>query len=96
MNVIGSYIHEGELFNNNSYLHLPHFSAGVGRTGTFIAIDTMMQRLEEKDYLNIYEFVTYMRTRRTFMVQNQVHKLQTLSVPHSAWIHRLSFATLSY
>ena len=66
-------IHEEELFNNNSYLYLPHSSAGVGRTGTFLAIDTMMQRLKEKDDLNIYKFVTYMRTRRTFMVQNQVH-----------------------
>ena len=65
-------------------IYLPHFSAGVGRTGTFIAIDTMMQRLEEKDDLNIYEFVTYMRTRRTFMVQNQVYKRLTLSVAHPA------------
>jgi netrin-G3 ligand len=48
-----------------------HCSAGVGRTGTFITIDAMMQRLKAKDDLNIYEYVSYMRTRRTFMVQNQ-------------------------
>ena len=47
-------------------------SAGVGRTGTFITIDAMMQRLQEKDDLNIYQFVTAMRTRRTFMVQTMV------------------------
>lgn len=47
-------------------------SAGVGRTGTFIAIDAMMQRLHEKDDLDIYDFVTQMRTKRTFMVQNLV------------------------
>ena len=50
----------------------PPSSAGVGRTGTFIAVDAMMQRLKEKDDLNIYNFVTQMRTKRTFMVQNLV------------------------
>ena len=47
-------------------------SAGVGRTGTFIAVDAMMQRLKEKDDLDVYNFVTQMRTKRTFMVQNLV------------------------
>ena len=47
-------------------------SAGVGRTGTFITIDAMMERLNEKDDLNIYQFVTEMRSRRTFMVQTMV------------------------
>ena len=47
-----------------------HYSAGVGRTGTFITIDAMIQRLKERDDLNIYEFVTEMRSKRTYMVQN--------------------------
>ena len=47
-------------------------SAGVGRTGTFITIDAMLQRLKKKDDLNIFVFVTEMRSKRTFMVQNQV------------------------
>ena len=55
----------------------PFHSAGVGRTGTFIAVDAMMQRLKEKDDLDIYNFVTQMRTKRTFMVQNLVCR-QTL------------------
>ena len=64
--------------------HLPHvlstyetqspspFSAGAGRTGTYMAIDTMMYRLEEKEDINIFEYVELMRTRRTQMVQNAV------------------------
>ena len=32
----------------------------------------MMERLQEKDDLNIHEFVTDMRKRRTFMVQTLV------------------------
>ena len=47
-------------------------SAGVGRTGTFITLDAMMERLKEKDDLNIFEFVSEMRTRRKQMVQTLV------------------------
>jgi protein tyrosine phosphatase len=47
-----------------------HCSAGAGRTGTFIAIDTTLDRLEEENTINIFECVEIMRTRRTQMVQN--------------------------
>ena len=33
----------------------------------------MMQRLKEKDDLDIYNFVTQMRTKRTFMVHTLVY-----------------------
>ncbi len=48
------------------------YSAGVGRSGTFIAVDAMMQRLKEKDDINIYEFLYSMRCDRPFMIQNVV------------------------
>ena len=44
-------------------------SAGVGRTGTFITLDTMLERLKERDDINIFGFITEMRTQRTQMVQ---------------------------
>ena len=47
-------------------------SAGVGRTGTFITLDTMMERLKGMDEINIFEFVNEMRTRRMYMVQTVV------------------------
>ena len=50
----------------------PPSSAGVGRTGTFIILDAMMERLKERDELNIFEFVNEMRTRRMYMVQTVV------------------------
>ena len=51
------------------------FSAGVGRTGTFITLDAMMERLKERDDLNIFEFVNEMRTRRKQIVQTIVSTL---------------------
>ena len=55
--------------------YLP-FSAGVGRTGTFITLDAMMERLKERDDLNIFEFVNEMRTRRKQMVQTVVSAVE--------------------
>ena len=49
-----------------------HISAGVGRTGTFITLDAMMERLKEKKDIDIFKFVTDMRKRRTKMVQTLV------------------------
>ena len=49
------------------------YSAGVGWTDTFIAIDAMMQRLKDKDDLDIYSIVSQIKTKQTFMVQNIVY-----------------------
>ena len=56
------------------------YSAGVGRTGTFITLDAMMERLKERDDLNIFEFVNEMRSRRKQMVQTMVSALLYLYV----------------
>lgn len=48
-----------------------HCSAGVGRSGTFIAIDRILQEINEKDYVNIFELVYEMRKHRVSMVQNE-------------------------
>ena len=44
----------------------------MGRTGTFITLDAMLERLKERGNLNIFEFVNEMRTRRMNMVQTLV------------------------
>ena len=50
-----------------------HCSAGVGRTGTFIVIDTMLQRLmHEEEMLDIYGHVSLLRTQRNYMIQTEV------------------------
>lgn len=48
-----------------------HCSAGVGRTGTFIGLDIVLERLESlhQETINIYETISYLRTRRVNMIQ---------------------------
>ncbi|ESN94564.1 hypothetical protein HELRODRAFT_107832 [Helobdella robusta] len=48
-----------------------HCSAGVGRTGTFIGLDTALYQLEEEEMVDIYGAVYKMRLNRAFMVQNE-------------------------
>lgn len=54
-------------------------SAGVGRTGTFIVIDTMLDRIKAEGTIDIFNFVAYLRTRRTAMVQTEVSIVAILS-----------------
>ena len=51
-----------------------HCSAGVGRTGTFVMLDSMMDRLKVEDSINVYEFLRQMRSKRMYMVQVLVRK----------------------
>ena len=51
---------------------LVHCSAGVGRTGTFILLDSMLERMKAEDTVNVYEFLRNMRAKRVFMVQTLV------------------------
>uniref|UniRef100_A0A9J7X7I6 protein-tyrosine-phosphatase n=1 Tax=Cyprinus carpio carpio TaxID=630221 RepID=A0A9J7X7I6_CYPCA len=48
-----------------------HCSAGVGRTGTFIALDRVLQQLDTRDAVDIYSVVFDLRLHRTHMVQTE-------------------------
>nr|XP_022306516.1 receptor-type tyrosine-protein phosphatase alpha-like isoform X4 [Crassostrea virginica] len=50
-------------------LMLVHCSAGVGRTGTFIGLDSLLQQGREFGRINVFEFVNQMREDRMTMVQ---------------------------
>ncbi|XP_043083353.1 receptor-type tyrosine-protein phosphatase eta-like isoform X9 [Puntigrus tetrazona] len=48
-----------------------HCSAGVGRTGTFIAIDHLIFQIERDSMVDIYGIVNDMRMHRPLMVQTE-------------------------
>ena len=46
-----------------------HCSAGVGRTGTFIVVDAMLQRIAAEKTVDVYGYVLELRRNRNIMVQ---------------------------
>ncbi|XP_061578272.1 receptor-type tyrosine-protein phosphatase beta-like isoform X2 [Cololabis saira] len=48
-----------------------HCSAGVGRTGTFIVLDRVLQQLDTRDMVDIYGAVFDLRLHRSHMVQTE-------------------------
>lgn len=47
-------------------------SAGVGRTGTFIALDRLLQHIRDHEFVDILGLVSEMRSYRMSMVQTEV------------------------
>ena len=48
---------------------LTHCSAGVGRTGCYVVIDSMLERLKHDKTIDIYGHVTCLRAQRNYVVQ---------------------------
>lgn len=48
-----------------------HCSAGVGRTGCFIVIDTILEKIKHDRFIDIYGYVTCLRSQRNYMVQTE-------------------------
>ena len=49
-----------------------HCSAGVGRSGTLVAIDGLVQQLREENHVAIYSMVCDLRHQRNYLVQSVV------------------------
>ncbi|KAI1238031.1 hypothetical protein IHE44_0014133, partial [Lamprotornis superbus] len=64
-------VHEYNSQNPMDSPTLVHCSAGVGRTGTFIAIDRLIQQMEMESSVDVYGVVYDLRMHRPLMVQTE-------------------------
>ena len=53
-------------------IHIVGCSAGIGRTGTYIALDMLLRQAEAEGVVNVPDTVNRLRQGRVNMVQNQV------------------------
>ncbi|XP_064596704.1 multiple epidermal growth factor-like domains protein 6 [Liolophura sinensis] len=71
-----------------------HCSAGVGRTGTFIAFDYLIRKLEAEQVVDIFQTVVDLRHQRTMLVQNMDQYIFLHKVLRDAYISRGSCVTI--
>ncbi|XP_069823904.1 receptor-type tyrosine-protein phosphatase eta-like [Dendropsophus ebraccatus] len=67
-NIVREYTANVHLVNSPIVVHC---SAGVGRTGTFIALDRVIKQIEAEDGVGVYEMVSDLWLHRRFMVQTE-------------------------
>jgi protein tyrosine phosphatase len=64
-----------------------YYSAGIGRTGTYIALDALLEEGRTTGYVNIAKFLMKMRYSRMNMIQTPVSKKIFLSNVSYAYIN---------
>ncbi|KAF7865507.1 hypothetical protein EAF04_006481 [Stromatinia cepivora] len=81
--------------NHSTTPRIVHCSAGVGRTGTFIALDHLLRELEmghldglSKDKDPVYETVKKLRNQRMLMVHRVAQFVMIYNVLKEKWLER--------
>lgn len=54
------------------FTYLIHCSAGVGRTGVFITLSIVLERMRYEGVVDMFQTVKMLRTQRPAMVQTEV------------------------
>ncbi|XP_072000902.1 receptor-type tyrosine-protein phosphatase O-like [Engystomops pustulosus] len=62
-----------------------HCSAGVGRTGTFIALDRLMQHIRDHEFVDVLGLVAELRSFRMSMVQTEEQFIFLHHCVHLMW-----------
>lgn len=55
-----------------------HCSAGVGRTGVFISLSIVLERMQYEGVLDVFQTVRILRSQRPAMVQTEVISIQLI------------------
>ena len=55
-----------------------HYSAGVGKTGTFIVLDALLQRMKEEGTIDIQVYVNQIWTNWMKMIQTEVSQMVSI------------------
>lgn len=63
-------------------------SAGVGRTGTFLALDQLLQQMRQEKLVDVFGVVYSLRMNRYQMIQTLVRSLLPLFSLHFTGVHR--------
>lgn len=76
--------------NKNRTIIFPFcsFSAGIGRTGTYIGLDALYEEGAITQYVNVVQYVKKMRYSRMNMIQTQVN-LKRLLYGHIQIRHKI-------
>lgn len=70
-----------------------HCSAGVGRTGVFITLSIVLERMQYEGVLDVFQTVRILRSQRIHMVQTEVRLKDLKLIAIHVWM--VSFEIIS-